>query len=433
MYLSVKLKFALALSFAFGWMGISIWLSMPWLGDLSHAIGPFLAYFFIAFIAIVPGFMNAFVAMALLLDKRPPVLADQAYPAVTILVAAFNEADSIASSLSGIFLQDYAGSIQVIVINDGSSDGTAAIVERLRSEHPNLELINLQQNGGKAAALNHGLTQCKTDIVITIDADSYILKDGVRHLVGRYLSDPTNTKAVAGEILIRNSRENWITKAQEWDYFLGIATIKRIQSLFQGTLVAQGAFSLYDKKTVLELGGWPEMVGEDIVLTWKILDAGYRVGHAEDALAFTDCPNTLRKFVNQRRRWSRGLMEAFKTTPNILFKPRLSTLYIWWNTLFPFMDIAFTFGFIPGLILACFGIYWIAGPMTLSLLPMAFLLNWQMYLKGRAMFRTEHLKVRANALGFIFYVFAYGLILQPACVYGYFSELFNLRKSWGTK
>ena len=318
MYLSVKLKFALALSFAFGWMGISIWLSMPWLGDLSHAIGPFLAYFFIAFIAIVPGFMNAFVAMALLLDKRPPVLADQAYPAVTILVAAFNEADSIASSLSGIFLQDYAGSIQVIVINDGSADGTAAIVERLRSEHPNLELINLQQNGGKAAALNQGLTQCKTDIVITIDADSYILKDGIRHLVGRYLSDPTNTKAVAGEILIRNSRENWITKAQEWDYFLGIATIKRIQSLFQGTLVAQGAFSLYDKKTVLELGGWPEMVGEDIVLTWKILDAGYRVGHAEDALAFTDCPNTLRKFVNQRRRWSRGLMEAFKTTPNIL-------------------------------------------------------------------------------------------------------------------
>ena len=70
---------------------------------------------------------------------------------------------------------------------------------------------------------------------------------------------------------------------------------------------------------------------------------------------------------------------------------------------------------------------------TITLLPMAFLLNWQMYLKGRAMFRSENLKVRANALGFVFYVFAYGLILQPACVYGYFSELFNLRKSWGTK
>jgi biofilm PGA synthesis N-glycosyltransferase PgaC len=433
MYLSVKLKFVLALVFAMAWMGTSIWLSMPWLSDLSQVIGPFLAYFFIFFIAIIPGFMNAFVAMALLLDKKPPVLEEQSYPPVTILVAAYNEANSIASSLRSIFLQDYVGSIQVIVINDGSTDDTGLTVDRLRVDHPNLHLIDLTQNGGKAVALNHGLAQCKTDIVITIDADSYILKDGVRHLVGRYLSDPVNTKAVAGEILIRNSRDNWITKAQEWDYFLGIATIKRIQSLFQGTLVAQGAFSLYDKNTVLALGGWPEMVGEDIVLTWKILDAGHRVGHAENALAFTDCPSTLHKFINQRRRWSRGLMEAFKTTPTILFKPRLSTLYVWWNTLFPLMDIAYVFGFIPGLVLACFGIYWIVGPMTLSLLPMAFLLNWQMYLKGRAMFRSESLKVRANYLGFIFYVFAYGLILQPACVYGYFSELFNLRKSWGTK
>lgn len=433
MYLSVKLKFTLALVFALAWMIGSIWFSLPWYEDLSNVIGPFFAYFFITFIAIVPGFMNAFVAMALLLDKRPAVLSEQHYPPVTILIAAYNEADSIASSLSGIFLQDYAGSIQIIVINDGSNDSTAQIVAGLLSEHSNLVLIDLGHNGGKASALNHGLAKCTTDIIISIDADSYILKDGVRHLVGRYLSDPINTKAVAGEILIRNSRENWITKAQEWDYFLGIATIKRIQSLFQGTLVAQGAFSLYDRKTVVELGGWPEMVGEDIVLTWRILSAGHRVGHAEDALAFTDCPNTLSKFIRQRRRWSRGLIEAFKDNPMILFKPRLSTLYVWWNTLFPLMDIAFTFGFIPGLILACFGIFWIAGPMTLSLLPMAFLLNWQMYLKGRAMFNAEHLTVRTNISGFSFYVFAYGLILQPACVYGYFSELFNLRKSWGTK
>ena len=432
-YFSVKLKFVFALVFAMAWMGTSIWLSMPWLSDLSQVIGPFLAYFFIFFIAIIPGFMNAFVAMALLLDKRPPVLAGQSYPTVTILVAAYNEEHSIASTLSGIFLQDYPADLRIIVITDGYRDKTVHSVKSLQSAHPNLELIDLGHNGGKASALNHGLAQCKTDIVITIDADSYILKDGVRHLVGRYLSDPINTKAVAGEILIRNSRENWITKAQEWDYFLGIATIKRIQSLFQGTLVAQGAFSLYDRKTVVELGGWPEMVGEDIVLTWRILSAGHRVGHAEDALAFTDCPNTLNKFIRQRRRWSRGLIEAFKDNPMILFKPRLSTLYIWWNTLFPLMDIAFTFGFIPGLILAFFGVYWIVGPMTLSLLPMAFLLNGQMYLKGRAMLRSENLKVRRNYLGFIFYVFAYGLILQPACVYGYFSELFNVRKSWGTK
>lgn len=414
-------------------MSFSFWYAQPWYEDLSREIGIYPAYFIITFIAIVPGFMNAFVATAMLLDKRPKVIADQHYPPVTILIAAYNEEGAIESTLSGISRQEYPASIKTIVINDGSVDKTSQIIRVLQKKNIDIELIDLKRNVGKAGALNHGLAICTTDIVISIDADSYILKDGVRNLVGRYLSDPVNTRAVAGEILIRNSRENWITKAQEWDYFLGIASIKRIQSLFQGTLVAQGAFSLYDRKTLNQLGGWPEMVGEDIVLTWKILMAGYRVGHAEDALAFTDCPNTLKKFIKQRQRWSRGLIEAFKENPLILFKPRLTTLYVWWNTMFPLMDIAFTFGFIPGLVLACFGVYWIAGPMTLSLLPMAFLLNWQMYLKGRSMFDKENLKVRANTLGFIFYVFAYGLILQPACVYGYFSELLNLKKTWGTK
>jgi biofilm PGA synthesis N-glycosyltransferase PgaC len=433
LYFSVKVKYFAALIFSLLWLALSLWISRPWYIDLSKEIGVFLAYFIITFIAIVPGFMNAFVVMSLWLDKRPKVISGQHYPPVTVLIPAYNEEQSIASTLSGIFLQDYPASIRVIVINDGSSDQTVRSVNELSKSHSNLELIDLVRNVGKASALNHGLKKCKTDIVISIDADSYIFKDGIRHLVGRYLSDPLDTKAVAGEILIRNSRENWITKAQEWDYFLGIAAVKRIQSLFQGTLVAQGAFSLYDRKTLNELGGWPEMVGEDIVLTWKILSKGYRVGHAEDALAFTNCPNTLMKFVRQRQRWSRGLIEAFKENPLILFRPRFSTLYIWWNTMFPLMDIAYTFGFIPGLILACFGIYWIVGPMTLVLLPMAFFLNLQMHLKGVAMFRSENLKVRRNLFGFIFYVFAYGLVLQPACVYGYFSEFFNLRKSWGTK
>ena len=81
------------------------------------------------------------------------------------------------------------------------------------------------------------------------------------------------------------------------------------------------------------------------------------------------------KFVNQRRRWSRGLIESFKENWSILFKKRQSTMYIWWNTLFPLIDVAYTVGFIPGLVLACFGIYWIVGPMTIALIPMAFILN----------------------------------------------------------
>ena len=414
-------------------MSFSFWYSQPWYSDLSNEIGLFPAYFLITFIAMIPGFMNAFVFMALIFDVRPLDLDDQRYPPITVLIAAYNEAAAITSTLASLFKQSYSAPIRIILISDGSYDLTIDVVRDIEKDHSNLELIYLQHNGGKAAALNRGLAECKTDIIISVDADCYIHHDGIKNLVSRYWGDPLNTAAVAGVILIRNSRENWITKAQEWDYFLGIATIKRIQSLFHGTLVAQGAFSLYDRKTLMEIGGWPDKVGEDIVLTWKLLLAGYRVGHAQNALAFTNCPNTLENFIKQRRRWSRGLIEAFKENPMILFKPRLTTLYIWWNTMFPLVDIAFTFGFIPGIILACFGKFWIAGPMTFALLPLAFLLNWQMYRIGRVMFFEEGLKIRKNWLGFLFYILAYGLILQPACVYGYFSEFFNLRKSWGTK
>ena len=433
LYIPIKIKFLFTLVFATAWALISIYLSIPWLDDLSTHIGFLLALYLILYIAIIPGFMNSFLLCSLLLDNRPTAKYFNSYPDVTILVAAYNEAPSIKETLLSLINQDYLGLINITVINDGSSDATLNEVKKLQVNHPTLKLIDLGNNGGKAAALNVGLKDSSTDLIITVDGDCWIKSDGVGHLVNRYLSDPAGTKAVAGAILIRNSRENWITKAQEWDYFLGIAAIKRIQSLFQGTLVAQGAFSLYERASLIEVGGWPKTVGEDIVLTWKILAAGHRVGHAEDACAFTRCPNSIKQFVRQRQRWSRGMIEAFKANPKILFKPRYSLLYILWNTQFPLMDIAYTIGFIPGVVLALFGKFWIVGPMTLSLIPIAILLNRVMYKAGSSMFEHEHLKIRRNRMGFLSYMLVYSFILQPACVWGYISEIFNLKKNWGTK
>ncbi len=432
-YLKIKSKFLISLAISFAWLGFSVWASLPWYADLSTHIGEPLSVFFITFIAIVPGFINSFVVSSLLFDHRPVLRQIDHYPDVTLLIPAYNEESSIQETVESALNQDYPSTIRVIVINDGSSDQTIDSVQKLQTKFPQLELINIQPNGGKAAALNAGLDACKTELVITVDADCWILKDGIKHLVARYLSDPSSTKAVAGAILIRNSRENWITKAQEWDYFLGIASVKRIQSLFQGTLVAQGAFSIYNVEAVRSLGGWPRTVGEDIVLTWSMLKAGHRVGHAENACVFTKCPNTLKQFVKQRQRWSRGLIEAFKANPGLIIKPRLSTIYIWWNLLFPVIDVAYTFGFIPGLILACFGEFWIVGPMTLALIPPGILLNYVMFRAEGEMFHEEHLKVRRNIFGFVFYVLAYSIVLQPACVWGYISEIFNFKKTWGTK
>jgi len=234
-------------------------------------------------------------------------------------------------------------------------------------------------------------------------------------------------------VLLRNSRLNLVTRVQEWDYFHGIAAIKRLQSLFQGTLVAQGAFSLYRTEVLRELGGWPECVGEDIVLTWAMLNRGDRVGYCEDAVTFTNAPTTWRQFIRQRQRWSRGLIEAFKAYPQLLFRRRMSTIFIWWNLLFPYMDLVYTLFFLPGLLLALFGCYWLAGPMTLLVLPLAFVVNYLMFYIQSQMFRAQGLKVRRNPVGFVMYALFYGFVLQPGCVVGYLSELLNLRKRWGTK
>jgi len=431
-YLTVTSKFGIALACAFVWATLSLIAGRVWIEQLSEVVGAPLAWLTIVGIAILPGFMNAFLVTSLLLDRRPAIRKPPTgLPGITILVAAYNEADNITATIDSIANQNYPGPLQVIVINDGSTDATAATLAAIN--HPWLQVINLEKNAGKANALNAGLAMALFRLTITLDGDSYLHHDALRNLVGRYLSDPPNTKAVAGAVLVRNSRKNLVTRAQEWDYFHGIASVKRLQSLYQGTLVAQGAFSIYETATLRAIGGWSDTVGEDIVLTWAMLERGHRVGFAENACAFTNVPENWGQFIKQRQRWSRGLIEAFKAHWRLLFKPRMTTLFIVWNLMFPYMDLVFTFAFLPGLVLALFGVYWIAGPMTLLVLPLAFLINFIMYRIQSSMFFEQGLRVRDNASGFFFYSLLYSMVLQPACVVGYVKEIFNHTKSWGTK
>jgi biofilm PGA synthesis N-glycosyltransferase PgaC len=431
-YVNVRWKFFIAICTGTLWAAFSLFAARPWLADLSGLVGAVAAHLVIFGIAIIPGFMNAFLIVSLLLDRRPAVRTTTAkLPGISILVAAFNEEDNIAATIEGLARQHYPGPMEVIVINDGSTDGTAMVLDTLHYRW--LQVIHLARNGGKSAALNAGLARARFGLTVTVDGDSYLYRGALRNLVSRYLSDPADTRAVAGAVLVRNSRVNLVTAAQEWDYFHGIAAIKRLQSLYQGTLVAQGAFSVYDTDTVRALGGWPHTVGEDIVLTWNLLERGYRIGFAENACVFTNAPTTWKQFIRQRQRWSRGLIEAFKAHWRLLFKPRMTTLFIWWNLLFPYMDLAFTLAFVPGIVLALFGIYWIAGPLTLLLLPLAALVNLVMFRVQSRMFAQQGLQVRRNLKGFLFYALCYSFVLQPACVIGYLQEVLNRRKSWGTK
>jgi len=421
-YVSTKVKYILSLIISIFWVSFSLWIAQTWIHSLAEHIGYFLSYTIVSGIAIIPGFLNCFLISSLLLDVRPSrkKIDSEKLPNISILIAAYNEEDNIEITLESIKNEYYTknGKTTVIVINDGSTDKTK---EKLLNynEYNWIKIINLEKNVGKANALNVGLSEVKTDLIITIDADSVLYNNAILRLVERYLLDPDDPVAV----LVGNSRNNFVTKIQEWDYFHGIASVKRIQSLYGGTLVAQGAFSLYETEEILKVGGWPDTVGEDIVLTWALLGTGKRIGFAEDACLFTNAPETWGKFIRQRQRWSRGLIEAFKVHWRLLFKARLSTLFIWSNFTFPYLDLIYTFVFIPGIVMAFFGYYYIASLITLLVLPLAILVNYVMFRIQRKMFTEQNLKVRKNIFGFIYYALFYGLILQPACVIGYIKDV----------
>jgi biofilm PGA synthesis N-glycosyltransferase PgaC len=228
MYLKVNTKFQLALTVATLWGIFSIWAAQFWFADLSSIIGWFLAGFLILFIAVVPGFINAFMVFSLLMDKRPVRKHLDSYPPITILIAAYNEEAVIPDTFASIAKQNYPGLLEVILIDDGSKDQTHAVCNQLTSKYPWLRCIQQASNQGKSEALNRALTLASHELIITLDADSYLYKDALVRIVERFHSDPANTCAVAGTIMVRNSRQNWITQSQEWDYFQGIATVKRV-------------------------------------------------------------------------------------------------------------------------------------------------------------------------------------------------------------
>lgn len=430
-YLTINKKFVISHLISLLWMAFSIYLSLPWLKDLSEIVTLPISIFIIGGIAYVPGYMNAFLVMSLLLDRQPSFKNANTDKEVTLLVAAYNEEKTIFQTLSYVAGQDYHGKIKVIVIDNLSTDDTHLEIVRAQKEL-NLAIDILKEpKTGKFNALNKGLQHVTTEYVITLDADTLLHPSAVRFLVSRMESSPEEVCAVAGSMLVRNSRENLLTKTQEWDYYLGIASIKRLQGLYQGTLVAQGAFSLYKTESVRQVNGWPDAIGEDIVLTWRLLQKEWKVYFEPLAAAFTDVPSSLSHFAKQRSRWARGMIEGLNEIKP-WNQPQIYTKYLTGvNLVMPYLDMVYTFFWIPGLLLAFFGYFWIVGPMTLFVLPLTILIYGILYMyQKHYVFKNLNLKVRKNILGFFTFILFYQMIMSPISVWGYLQELFKSKRVW---
>jgi biofilm PGA synthesis N-glycosyltransferase PgaC len=431
-YMRISTRFKLSVLCGIAWMGLSTVLAWPWIEQLGHSISLPAAIALVMGIALIPGYLNVQLVTCLLLDHPAPIDPDAQlpYPTLTLLIAAYNEQRMLAQTLAYALEQDYPGGLNVIVIDDGSSDDTASVARGFARLDERLRVLEVP-HGGKAVALNAGLRAARTSLVATIDADTLLMPGALCRIVARMLLSPPDTVAVAGSVMVRNSRGGLVTGAQTWDYFLGIGAIKRQQALLQATLVAQGAFSVYDAAALRSVGGWPDCIGEDIVMTWALLDRDGRTTYEPSAVAFTEAPATLRALARQRRRWARGMIEGLRAYGVPLVRRRKAFAHsIIADAMFPYLDLVFTFAFVPGIALALTGNFAIVGPMTLAVLPLNMLLAGVMYSRQRTSLMETGLRVRRITVGFVLFVMLYQLFMSPVSVSGYLQETFHATRRW---
>ena len=409
----------------------SICININWINDIACYFGYFLAIYLVTFIAIIPGFNYVFTFISLLFKKNNKKSCKKTEEDVTVLIPVYNVKNSIKETLESIQQQKYCGKIYINIIDDGSTDGTLELLKSM-DLGPNTKLIE-SQHTGKAKALNKGLEMVNTDYTITVDGDTVLHPLAIRNIMNKLTNSDKKTAATAGCLFVKNSKKSFITKLQEWDYTLGIFGVKLVQGNYNSTLVAQGAFSAYKTELLKNIGGWESCVGEDIVLTWQLLSMGYETNFAENAIAYTEVPEKLLSLGKQRKRWARGMIEAFKQTKIFTSKKMSlkSKFLMFLNIFFPFIDLALLI-FVPlGLILLALGNPLLISWISLLVIPFVLLLCLLIEIKRNNMLKSVDCKLeKRNILAFIVYVLLYAFILAPYCLIGYVSELINSKKEW---
>ena len=286
---------------------------------------------------------------------------------------------------------------------------------------------------GKHHALNTALSTVTTPIVVTVDADTGLYPDALTYLIARVTSRPQDQHvcACAGALIAANAPENFLTRMQGWDYRLGINGVKRMQAAYNSALVAQGAFSAYWTEDIRAVEGWPDAIGEDIVLTWSLLDSRGLVQYEPAALAETVVPTRVRHLMRQRSRWARGMIEGVRINPPQSQARILTKFVAGIDYLVPFLDIGYVFFWIPGVILFIFGYpllfsWWsmLVIPITLSIYGL--LRRWQ----DHNVFRRLDVHPEPDARGFFGYMFGYQAMTSIASLRGYGQQIMGVARRW---
>ncbi|HVA16097.1 MAG TPA: glycosyltransferase, partial [Candidatus Dormibacteraeota bacterium] len=291
--------------------------------NLFHWLRLLIAFIFVAGIALVSG-RALFIGLLALAEKLRPAPHDhpEYQPIVTVLIPAYNEEAVIVGTVRSALASRY-DKLEIIVIDDGSTDQTSDRVLESFAHDPRVRLIR-QANYGKSAALNHALGEATGEVIVTIDADTIVDPDAVPRLV-RHFANP-RVGAVAGNVKVMN-RNRWLTRWQALEYITSQNLEKRAFDLLNCIPVVPGAVGAWRAEAMRACGGFAgDTVAEDTDLTLMIRRHGWKILYDEDAIGHTEVPDTVETLIRQRFRWTFGTLQAVWKHRDAIGRPRYGTL-----------------------------------------------------------------------------------------------------------
>ncbi|MCC6349067.1 MAG: glycosyltransferase [Candidatus Eisenbacteria bacterium] len=276
--------------------------------DLLYWVGTFLSWAFLAGIVLGAARVVVMTVLALLARRaeRRRRRVDAPLPTVSVLIAAYDERPVIARTIEAVLAGSLAP-LEVVVVDDGSRDGTADEVERIFGADPRVRLLR-QANAGKAAALNRAIEASHGEVLVCLDADTLFARDTLDRLAAHF-ADP-HVGAVAGNVKVGNRVNVW-TRWQALEYITSQNLDRRAYALLDAVTVVPGAVGAWRRSAVASVGGFrSDTLAEDMDLTWRLHRGGWRIENDPGAAGFTEAPDSLQALYRQRFRWSFGTLQC---------------------------------------------------------------------------------------------------------------------------
>ena len=365
---------------------------------------------------------------------------------VSVLIPSYNEEKSIKETLEAVLQSDYPLE-EIIVLNDGSTDKTQEIVEKMMEKYSLIKILN-KKNSGKADSLNKGIEMAKGELFVVVDSDGFPQKDAIGKMTGFFNDEKVG--GVTSTILVRN-RGRFATKLQAMEY-AAIAWTRKLIEYVDGIWVTPGPLSIYRKEVIKKIGGFDtQNLTEDIEIAWKLVHNGYKIRMSMPARVLTLAPTKMKIWIKQRIRWNVGGIQTLLKYKKESFKKGLGAFIIPFFSLNMILGLfglgVFTYLLARNIWLKFFIIKYSAAaninplvinqiyftPTVLNIFGIAlFILGFYFAVFSFSQMKENEFMRRRNILTLLFYLIVY-LSFYPVLLLISFYRITAGKVNWGTK